>query len=261
LQFSKKINVFRLKIALSIFVTLVKAGHGQTLADSSVLKKELAVIYERDQKTRKGDSSQFMKFIDSTNLVRVEAILAKYGWPGKSKIGNKGNYAIWLVIQHSDLQTQERYLPLMKASVEQQESEPDELAYLEDRILMRKGKSQIYGTQISINTKTGAQEIWPIDDEEHVDVRRSKLGLEPMELYAKHFGIEYKLPIITKYDKSTITCPKCGYKKLELLPTEICLLKYKCEKCGAILRPKEGDCCVYCTYGDYKCPSMQDRKR
>jgi hypothetical protein len=61
-----------------------------------------------------------------------------------------------------------------------------------------------------------------------------------------------------KSETSEITCPKCGYKKVELLPTEVCQLTYTCGKCAAVLYPKKGDCCVFCTYGDHKCPSMQE---
>lgn len=57
--------------------------------------------------------------------------------------------------------------------------------------------------------------------------------------------------------KSEITCPKCNHKKMEEMPTDVCLLKYTCEKCNTELHPKEGDCCVFCTYGTHKCPSMQ----
>ncbi|MCE3278604.1 MAG: hypothetical protein K0S44_795 [Bacteroidetes bacterium] len=57
--------------------------------------------------------------------------------------------------------------------------------------------------------------------------------------------------------QSEITCPNCGHKKTETLPTEICQLAYTCEKCKTVMHPKEGDCCVFCTYGDHKCPSMQ----
>lgn len=56
---------------------------------------------------------------------------------------------------------------------------------------------------------------------------------------------------------SEITCPKCGYKKLEKLPTDVCVIKYNCEKCNQEMFPKNGDCCVYCTYGTHKCPTKQ----
>jgi hypothetical protein len=57
---------------------------------------------------------------------------------------------------------------------------------------------------------------------------------------------------------SEITCPKCGHKKTEEMPTEMCVIKYTCENCKTDLNPKAGDCCVYCSYGTHKCPSMQD---
>ncbi|SDS46072.1 GDCCVxC domain-containing (seleno)protein [Christiangramia echinicola] len=58
--------------------------------------------------------------------------------------------------------------------------------------------------------------------------------------------------------ESEISCPKCGHKKLEEMPTESCQFFYQCENCDSILRPKEGDCCVYCSYGSVTCPSIQE---
>jgi hypothetical protein len=59
-------------------------------------------------------------------------------------------------------------------------------------------------------------------------------------------------------ESSEITCPECGHKKTEVLPTDVCAIKYTCEKCKTELTPKDGDCCVFCTYGTHKCPSMQE---
>ncbi len=41
------------------------------------------------------------------------------------------------------------------------------------------------------------------------------------------------------------------------MPTDACLFYYQCTACGALLRPKAGDCCVFCSYGSVKCPPMQ----
>jgi hypothetical protein len=57
--------------------------------------------------------------------------------------------------------------------------------------------------------------------------------------------------------QTEITCPQCKFKKTETLPTEICQLVYTCNNCNTELRPKEGDCCVFCSYGTHKCPSKQ----
>lgn len=56
---------------------------------------------------------------------------------------------------------------------------------------------------------------------------------------------------------STIICPYCGYQKNELMSTDACQYFYECEKCKKILKPKQGDCCVYCSYGTVKCPLKQ----
>ena len=56
---------------------------------------------------------------------------------------------------------------------------------------------------------------------------------------------------------STITCPNCGFQKEEEMPTDACQFFYKCENCHQVLKPKQGDCCVFCSYGTVSCPSIQ----
>lgn len=58
--------------------------------------------------------------------------------------------------------------------------------------------------------------------------------------------------------KSTITCPNCNYKKEENMPTDACQYFYECINCKELLKPKKGDCCVFCSYGDVKCPPTQE---
>ncbi len=57
--------------------------------------------------------------------------------------------------------------------------------------------------------------------------------------------------------ESIITCPRCGTAKLELMPDDACRIFYPCAQCGAMLRPKIGDCCVFCSYGSVPCPPVQ----
>ncbi len=57
---------------------------------------------------------------------------------------------------------------------------------------------------------------------------------------------------------STINCPKCGFEKREKMPADSCLFFYECLNCYTILKPKMGDCCVFCSYGTEKCPSKQE---
>jgi len=57
--------------------------------------------------------------------------------------------------------------------------------------------------------------------------------------------------------ESVITCPTCNYSRRETMPTGACQFFYDCPGCGALLRPKAGDCCVFCSYGSAKCPPTQ----
>lgn len=57
--------------------------------------------------------------------------------------------------------------------------------------------------------------------------------------------------------QSTIKCPQCGFEKEETMPTNACQWFYTCSNCGETLKPNEGDCCVFCSFGTNKCPSIQ----
>jgi rubredoxin len=56
---------------------------------------------------------------------------------------------------------------------------------------------------------------------------------------------------------STVQCPQCGFRSKERMPTDYCLVRYECKECGYIMTPKKGMCCIFCSYGDVKCPPMQ----
>jgi hypothetical protein len=56
---------------------------------------------------------------------------------------------------------------------------------------------------------------------------------------------------------SVLTCPACGKAAEEAMPTDACIYFYECGGCGAMLKPRPGDCCVFCSYGDTPCPPVQ----
>ena len=60
--------------------------------------------------------------------------------------------------------------------------------------------------------------------------------------------------------ESTLTCPNCGARKQEQMPTDACLWFYECSACKTLLKPKKGDCCVFCSYGTVKCPPIQSQR-
>jgi hypothetical protein len=56
---------------------------------------------------------------------------------------------------------------------------------------------------------------------------------------------------------ATLTCPRCGNRSEETMPTDACLFFWSCPGCGALLKPKQGDCCVFCSYAGVRCPPRQ----
>jgi hypothetical protein len=137
-----------------------------------------------------------MAHADSQNVARLNEIVARHGWPGASMVGQDGSQAAFLVLQHADQATQERYLPMVREAAAHHEIAPSLLATLEDRVRMRRGDKQLYGTQLKGNA-AGQLELWPIEDEAHVDARRAAVGLNPLADYLRMFGVQWSPPAAT----------------------------------------------------------------
>ncbi|HXD73946.1 MAG TPA: GDCCVxC domain-containing (seleno)protein [Vicinamibacterales bacterium] len=58
--------------------------------------------------------------------------------------------------------------------------------------------------------------------------------------------------------QASVTCPRCAHVSSADMPTDRCVFFYECPGCKTVLRPKPGDCCVFCSYGDKRCPFVQD---
>ncbi|WP_346859351.1 DUF6624 domain-containing protein [uncultured Draconibacterium sp.] len=197
------------KISLVIFgFILVNLSYGQTQNNFyTSLIAQLDTIHQEDQECRlrldellkksrsESENVELITLIelidekDSLNLLKIERILDEYGWLGADVIGEQGNSTIFLVIQHSDLETQLKYLPMMREAVKKGNAKGKDFALLVDRIEMKQGNRQIYGSQI----KTDGNEfyVYPIIDPEKVNERRAEVGLEPIEDYVKNVGVTW----------------------------------------------------------------------
>lgn len=163
---------------------------------SSEKKDELLKKIGYDRKYLIGNKKfEVLQEIDSTNLYLVERIIAKYGYPSKSLVGEPANEAIYYVIQHSD--KIDKYLPLIRKAAENNDISKKLLAMMEDRNLMYKGVEQIYGSQIKgkINSQGNWNTfLWPLKNSDSVNSWRKKVGFEQsLEEYIKSRGVEYRL--------------------------------------------------------------------
>lgn len=115
---------------------------------------------------------------DRSNTAYLEEYVASNGWPNESEMGETFTLYAWLILQHSNLDTQEAMLPFIQDAVARGEARPNHLATLTDRIMRRRGEQQIYGTQWGCRDG----EFGPHDlmDPETVDERRAEVGLGPL---------------------------------------------------------------------------------
>lgn len=173
------------------------------LSSCNQYNRILKEVYDNDQAARewtKGMSSLTadeieayateMERVDSLNQAIVFEILDKDGWP--SNLSNKANQAIWIVIDHSNLAFQRKYLYLVKEKAEECILEKADYAILNDRVLMGEGKPQIYGTQIKMNATIVDDEIamqfflWPVENPIVLDSLRNTMGLSPIKEYLQN---------------------------------------------------------------------------
>ena len=134
-----------------------------------------------------------MEETDSANQASVSNILDTYGWP--TGLSDAANKAIFLVIDHSDLKTMNKYIELFRDAVEKGYIQMDDLVTMEDRMLMNAGKPQKYGTQAYSLVEDGktVTYIWPVEDPDKLDALRKSVGLIPIEEYleiVKQQGVE-----------------------------------------------------------------------
>ena len=57
--------------------------------------------------------------------------------------------------------------------------------------------------------------------------------------------------------ESELTCPECHFKELLEMPTNACQWFYECTNCHTLLKPDQGDCCVFCSFATVPCPPIQ----
>lgn len=180
------------------------------------LKKQLETIRMKDQMLRQligdveekfGRDSDEMDYFwslmnqqDSLNELEVIKIIDEHGWVGRSEVGRSANSGLWLVIQHAPREIQEKYVPLLRESVKKGESKGSHLALTEDRILMRQGKKQLYGSQVKRDQETGKFYLHPVEDPHTLNERRDALGMPPIEDYITRWNITWDADEMAKQE-------------------------------------------------------------
>jgi hypothetical protein len=132
---------------------------------------------------------------DSTRSLWLRDAVGKYGWPSRALVGDSAAKAAWLILQHTEIAGfQEEMLPRLDSAAARGEMPKQDVALLTDRVRVRQGKGQLYGSQF--NLKDGQMVADSIEDLAHVDERRAAIGLPPMSEYTQMLGKMYGVPVV-----------------------------------------------------------------
>lgn len=174
---------------------------GQTVSyrqNLNLIREELKDIFQKDQEPRNRIVAAWQEYPndtllhreiareilmnDSINLIRVCEILNNY-----PLVFGEENEVIWAVIQHSNLELQQKYLPLFVEAAQRGKIRGELVAVMQDRIACWSGKPQIYGSQGNLNEK-GVFVPTEIENPEDVDLRRASMGMCPLKDYIEQMS-------------------------------------------------------------------------
>ena len=178
-------------------VTSLLGCHRSTLPPADVLadaRHELEERGQRDQRVREGfgaggriDSAQAiaMARTDSSNSSWLNAYVARWGWPTSAQVGREAVDAAFLIVQHAvhDTAFMRAMLPHIQDAHRRGDLGGGSVAMLTDRLEVKAGHRQIYGTQLSL--QNGRWVLDPIADSTGVDARRARMGLPPLADYLR----------------------------------------------------------------------------
>jgi hypothetical protein len=153
------------------------------------LRAELLARSDRDQEARTAlgpaptdEEWARVKAIDADNTAWITAVIAERGWPGRGTVGDDGANAAWLLVQHAPLEAQVTALPLLAGAVARDEAAFRDLAWLLDRVRMRRQLPQIFGSQFTRDRPTDPWEVYPMEQPEAaVDALRAAIGVGPVD--------------------------------------------------------------------------------
>lgn len=125
---------------------------------------------------------------DLANTAWLKSVVASEGWPTRSKVGKEAAHAAWLLVQHADRDPafQIRVLHMMEDLVPLEEVDPQDFAFLYDRVIGELKGKQRYGTQMVCNS--GRFVPQDVEDPEGLARRREQVGLPPLKEQLDRFA-------------------------------------------------------------------------
>lgn len=166
-------------------------------------RRELEARGRADQKVRESfgvggqlDTAQLhaMMRTDSANTNWLKSHVARWGWPTRAQVGPEAVNSAFLIAQHAvhDTGFMRAMLPHIRESHQRGELDGNAIAMLIDRLEVKAGRPQVYGTQLSM--QNGRVVLDPIGDSANVDERRRSMGMMPLKEYLRRIDSAMKAP-------------------------------------------------------------------
>ena len=192
--------------SLTLLLLAVSCGPTKPAPSADILaeaRHQLEARGQTDQAVREGfgvggviDSAQTISMMrtDSANTIWLKEYVARWGWPTSQQIGEEAVDAAFLIVQHAvhDTTFMRAMLPAVEAAYRRGDLKGGSVAMLTDRVEVKAGHLQIYGTQLSL--RNGRWALDPIVDSLHVDERRRRMGLPTLEEYIRLIDSVFRSP-------------------------------------------------------------------
>src|SRR5687768_16814731 len=203
-------------------IILTSCAEKLTESKRAQLNKQLTELVKNDQvanyipqgRYKELSKEQWLKFQDSVitdNKMKAEAMFNKYGFLAFNKVGKEGSNHFWLLVQHCDKypEFQKKVLKAMNKEVLKGNADPNNYAYLYDRVKVNAGEKQMFGTQVTYETETTGRAIPKIGlvDSANVDKLRKEYTLEPLKDYLNMMTTAHYEMNKERYQKMGITKP------------------------------------------------------
>jgi VWFA-related protein len=180
---------------------------GRSAASDDKLREELLKLWEENRKVVQeavgGSSKESVEGAlrsrvgeeRERNGAQLCRVLKESGWPTASRVGQDGAAAAAYLLKNSDpFRLQLELLPVAAAALKKGEMRADDFASLVDRVRVRAGMRQLFGTQVSV--EGGFLVLYPIEAEAQVEARRKQYGMPPLAEYLRRLEVIYQTPLV-----------------------------------------------------------------
>jgi len=204
------------KLINSILVTLflTSCATQLTVDQKADINKQLEEMVITDQVAASRWEDKWVMYKDSVftnHKIRVEKMFKDYGFLGFDKIGEDGSNNFWLIVQHCDKfpEFQKEILKEMDKEVKNKNADPNNFAYLYDRVQVNAGQKQKFGTQIDYDVETTGRAFPKVGliDSINVDKNRQEYSLVPLKEYLNQMTEMHYEMNKERYEKMGIVKP------------------------------------------------------